>query len=89
MIFDFLRLEKRINKADNKMANAVKKALEVVEDLTKTNNELETMSSECKMKSDHYSNVNANIEKKIASNNSVIEQIKKISTTSNEEIGGK
>jgi hypothetical protein len=78
MIFDFLKLSRRMNKADKKVGKAVNKAMEAVTELSEANNALEALSGECEAKANHYSTVNETAKEKMFANEKMIDQLKNI-----------
>ncbi|GCD10420.1 hypothetical protein [Clostridium tagluense] len=78
MIFDFFRLEKKLNKVDGNVSKTIASLVSNMKDITKSNNALQTMGAECSMKKEHYSSVHESIQGKVEANNQIIAKIKEI-----------
>jgi TPP-dependent trihydroxycyclohexane-1,2-dione (THcHDO) dehydratase len=76
MFLDFLKIGKKLSKADTKVNKAIDKVNEAIEDIAHANNNLLVIKEESKVKIDQYTNFHDSAESKIAENNAIADQLK-------------
>jgi hypothetical protein len=78
MKIDFMRVVRRLNKADSKNAKAVSKVVDAIECLNHSNNELLAINKDCTEMMEKYSKAHVETEDKIENNKTIIDILKNV-----------
>jgi len=82
-MFDFFKINKKLDKHDKVVTKAISKAMSAVSDLTKVNNQLVTMSDDVAAKAIRYTNIGASAQEKMEANKNMINTLNQL--TANKE----